>query len=91
MWLKSSEGCYLEAADERGDNLGAIGFSGQPSVHDGNEDEKVGKADGAESKAHNGTTLKGGEEAFSRRTNAAHANADVGLDSCHHANVAAQD
>ena len=81
---------HLKAADESGDNFGAIGFSGKPCVHDGDEDEEVGKADGAEGKAHDGTTLKGSEESLGGRANAADADAHVGLDGCHHADVAAQ-
>ncbi len=81
---------YLKASDERGDNFGAIGFSGEPSVHDGDEDEKVSETDGAESKAHDCTALECGEEALGGGANAANANADVGLDGGHHADVAAQ-
>ena len=61
------EGCraHFKASNESGDDFGAIGFSRQPRVHNGDEDEEVGKADGAKGKAHNRATLEGGEEALS--------------------------
>jgi hypothetical protein len=81
---------HLKAADEGGDNFGAVGFSGKPCVHDGDENEEVGETDGAEGKAHDGATLKGSEESLGGGANAADADAHVGLDGSHHADVAAQ-
>jgi hypothetical protein len=81
---------HLEASDESGDDFGAISFSGQPRVHDGDEDEEVRKADGAESETHNGAALKRGEKALGGGANAAHADTDVGFDGRHHADVAAE-
>lgn len=81
---------HFKASNESGDDFGGISFSRKPRVHNGDEDEEVGKADGAKGKAHNRATLEGGEEALSRRANAANANADVGLDCGHHADVAAK-
>ena len=90
MWRQRVGKGATQSVKRSGDYFGAISFSGKPSVHDGDEDEKVSQTDGAESKAHDGTALECGEETLGGGTNAANANADVGLYGGHHADVDAQ-